>query len=86
MAETKSLTFSYKELAGILIKDQKLHEGLWGVIFEFGLAGGLFAFPPGGDVVVPTAMIPIVKVGIQRFDEANPITVDAAQVNPATNA
>ena len=34
--------------------------------------------------MVPTAIVPIQRVGIQRFDvEVEGLTVDAAEVNPA---
>jgi hypothetical protein len=82
MAETKTIMFNHKEIAKILIQKQAIHEGIWGVIFEFALAGGLIPFPPGSDIVVPGAIVPIMKIGLQRFDAHNPITVDAAEVNP----
>jgi hypothetical protein len=82
MAETKTITFTYRELAEILVRQQDQHEGHWGVFFEFAIAGGMVPFPPGSDSIVPAAIVPINKIGIQRFDDSNAFTVDAAVVNP----
>lgn len=35
------------------------------------------------DQSYPSAMIPVVEIGIQRTGNINNLTVDAAQVNPA---
>lgn len=32
--------------------------------------------------LLPAAIVPIVKLGIQQFDEENSLTVDVARVNP----
>jgi hypothetical protein len=34
-----------------------------------------------GDLL-PSAIIPVKKIGLQRFGEPNNLTVDAAEVNP----
>ena len=41
---------------------------------------------PNEIVLVPAAIIPVTKIGIQRFEEMNNLTVDAAQVNPGPKA
>ena len=38
MPETKSITFTHKEVVEALIRYNDLHEGLWGLYIEFGLA------------------------------------------------
>ena len=80
MAEIQNYTFDYKEIAEALIKKQGIHEGLWGIYMEFGIAGAN-AGPTEG-TLLPAAVVPVVKVGIQRFDKPNNLTVDAAQANP----
>jgi hypothetical protein len=82
MADVKQLTFSYKEIAEALVRHQGLHEGIWGVYVEFGIAGGNIAPAPGADLL-PAAIVPVVKFGLQRFPELNSLSVDAAIVNPA---
>lgn len=81
MAETKMFTFSYKELAEILVKQQDIHSGLWGVYIRFGIGAANIGDPENG-VLVPSAIVPVREIGLQRFDEASNLTVDAAQVNP----
>lgn len=81
MPEAKIFEYTYKELAEVLVRNQDLHEGQWGIYIKFGIRGGNIAAGPGGDVT-PAAIIPVLKIGIQRFDEANNLTVDASEVNP----
>jgi hypothetical protein len=83
MAEAKNYMFTYKEVAEALVKAQDLHEGLWGVYLEFGIGGGNIPAGPDNQTLVPAAIIPILRIGIQRFDQPNSLTVDAAEVNPA---
>ncbi|HEY6119277.1 MAG TPA: hypothetical protein VIV66_04915 [Pyrinomonadaceae bacterium] len=76
---------SYKELAEIIVRERGIHEGFWGAYVRFGLNAGNvnFALPDGSTTsVVPTAMIPILELGIQRFPEEHELTVDASKVNP----
>ena len=82
MAETKNFIFSYKEVAEALVKQQDIHEGLWGIYIEFGIAATNINTSPNDDSLVPAAIVPVLKLGIQRFDKPNNLTVDAAQVNP----
>jgi hypothetical protein len=82
MAEVQNYTFSHKEIAETLVKRLDIHEGLWGIYVEF--AFGAANVHPGPDqhTILPAAIVPIVKFGIQRFGQANSLTVDAAEVNP----
>lgn len=83
MPESKIITFTYKEIVTALVKEQNIHEGIWGLYFEFGISGVNINTPNDENTVFPAAVVPIVKVGIQRFPAENSITVDAAKVNPA---
>ena len=82
MPKTKQLTFSHQEVAAALVREQGIHEGFWGVIVEFGIGAANIA-RPGTEELLPAAIVPLVGIGIQRFDEENALTVDAAKVNPA---
>ena len=82
MPEIKNYTFEHTELTEILVRKLDIHEGFWGVSLEFGLSGGNVPTGPDGRTFLPAAITVIRKIGIQRFDEANSLTVDAAQVNP----
>jgi hypothetical protein len=81
MPEMKQVTFSHKEVAEALIRYHDIHEGLWGLYVEFGLAGANIAPVQGGDLN-PAAIIPILKLGLQRYPSPNNLTADAAVVNP----
>ncbi len=80
MAEAKQYVFTYREVAEQLVKSVDIQEGYWGVYFEFGLKA---ANVGGPDDLIPAAVLPVLKVGIQRFDEPNNLTVDAKEVNPS---
>jgi hypothetical protein len=67
-----------------LIRYNDVHEGLWGLYIEFGLAAANMG--EGPENILPTAIIPVKKIGIQRFNEANNLTVDAAEANPSKRA
>lgn len=73
--------FTHQELAEILIKHKNIHEGLWGIYVEFGL--GATNIGQGPNDMLPAAIVPIVKLGLQKFPEPNNLTVDAAKVNSA---
>jgi hypothetical protein len=80
MAEINQYTFSFKEIAEALIKKQGLREGVWGVYVEFGIAAGNIPDPAGQ--AFPAAIVPIVKLGLQRLEPNHPLAVNAAAVNP----
>jgi hypothetical protein len=82
MAEVKTYVFDYKEVAEALVKKQNIHEGLWGIYMEFGIGAGNIPAGPSEQVLLPAAIVPVVKIGIQRFDAPSSLTVDAAEVNP----
>jgi hypothetical protein len=83
MPETKNIVFTHKEVVEALIRYNDIHEGLWGLYIEFGLAGANVGPAPGGDVN-PAAVIPILKIGLQRSETPSNLTADAALVNPPT--
>ena len=86
MAEPKNYIFEFKEVAEALVKQQGLHEGIWGLYLEFGLQGANINLPPAGqdtENIIPAAIVPVMKIGLQRFDKLNQLSVDAAKVNPA---
>lgn len=84
MAEPKSYIFEYKEVAEALVKQQGLHDGIWGLYFEFGLQAANINIPPSQDMesMIPAAIVPLMKIGLQKFEKLNQLAVDAAEVNP----
>jgi hypothetical protein len=83
MPEAKNIVYDHKELAEILVKDQDIHEGLWGLYIEFGIRGANVSTDQSGKSFLPAAIVPVMKIGIQRFDKSSSLTVDASVVNPA---
>ncbi len=81
MAESTQYTFSHREVVEALIKKQGLHEDMWSLYVEFGLTAANMSGPIG-DQAVPTAIVPILKIGLQKGKTEDFLTVDAAKVNP----
>lgn len=84
MAEVNNITFTHKELAEILVKHRGIHEGVWGVYVEFGLQASNVG--PTEENLSPAAIVPVLKVGIQKFKGENSLAVDAGKVNPKKNS
>ena len=86
MPEKEKRSFTYRDLVTILVKHEGVHEGHWGLAIEFGLgaANVPIAGPDGVLSLKPVAIVPVNSIGIQKHDEPNPLTVDAAEVNPKT--
>jgi len=82
MAEANQYLFDFKEVVEALLKKQDIHEGVWGIYVEFGLKATNAG--PSESQLFPTAIVPLQKIGIQKFEKENNLTVDAAKVNPRT--
>jgi hypothetical protein len=80
MAETKSFALNHKELIEAIIKHQELHEGIWQLYVEFGLAGA--NVQTGENQVSPAAIVGIKGIGLNKVEAESPIAVDASKVNP----
>ena len=84
MPETGQYIFSFKEIVTALVKAQGLHEGVWGLFVNFGLNAQNIG--PNENELRPSAMIPILSMGLQRFEKETNLSVDAAKVNPKSVA
>jgi hypothetical protein len=82
MAEATQITFKHREIVEMLIKNQNIHEGIWGLFVRFGL--GASNIGPSDDQLQPAAIIPVLEIGLQKFEKESNIAVDAAKVNPRT--
>jgi hypothetical protein len=80
MPEPTQLKFTHKEVATALIKAQDLHDGIWGLYINFGIRG--MNVGAGEDDLQPTALVPVLNIGLQQFPKVNNLSVDAADVNP----
>lgn len=76
----------YLELARILVREYKIHEGHWHVALTFGATGGIMANlavdEKGGSRMLPAAVVPVLGLCLLQSAEHTPLTVDAAVVNP----
>lgn len=73
--------YSLQELAALMLKEQKIHEGLYELSVEIQIAVG--AVGPDADNVLPGAVLGVKSAGLRKVDKSNPLSVDASQVNPA---
>lgn len=81
MAETtQQFLFGHKDVISALIVRQGLHEGIWQLTIQFGIGASNIQNTTGE--VAPAAIVPVVKIGLQRVDEVGPLAVDAAEINP----
>jgi hypothetical protein len=80
MPEASQILFSHKEVVELLLKKQNIHEGIWGLAVKFGFSAANIGISDAD--LNPAAIIPIVQVGLQRYDKESNIAVDAAKVNP----
>lgn len=80
MAEATQISFKHRELVELLIKKQGIHEGIWGLFVKFGM-GASNVGPTEADIM-PAAIIPVLEIGIQKFEKESNIAIDAAKVNP----
>ena len=82
MPEVNKYSFTYKEIAELLVKQAGLHEDKWQIILSFGLSAANIG--PNEDQVVPAAIVGATAIGLQRATPESPpaLTVDAAEVNP----
>jgi hypothetical protein len=81
MPETNQYIFSFQEIVTALVKLNNIHEGIWGLFVNFGINAQNLG--PTETELRPAAIIPIMQMGLMRFDKENNLSVDAARVNPA---
>lgn len=80
MAEPTQIVFSYKEVVEALLRKHGIHDGIWGIYIKFGIQAANLGSSVGD--LQPTAIVPVLQIGLQKFDAENNISVDAARVNP----
>jgi hypothetical protein len=81
MPEQTSFEFTHREVVIALLKAQGITSGLWQLHVRFGLKA--MNVGSGPEDLMPSAIVPLVAVGIRKADERGNLTVDAAEVNPA---
>jgi hypothetical protein len=81
MPNDSQIWIPMQEVAKALVRERGIHEGHWGIAVTFGI--GAVNIAVAEQDLRPAAIIPIVQMGIQRFNAPNNLTVDAAEVNPS---
>src|SRR6266567_1854572 len=79
MPEATQIVFKHRELVEILLKAQGIREGIWGLYVRFGLGAQNVGVTEAD--LNPTAIIPVLEIGLQKFEKENNLSVDAAKVN-----
>ena len=82
MGDPSEFQFSFKEVVEALVKQQGIHEGIWELAAKFGLKA--VNSGPSDDQMMPTAVIPLMELGLRRTKTVHNLAVDAAKVNPAS--
>jgi hypothetical protein len=72
--------YNIKEIIEILIKHDGIHEGIYALNLEFQVGFGMAG--PTTDQSVPSAIIGVSGLSLNKVDIPTPNTVDAAAVNP----
>ncbi len=80
MAETSQIVFTFKEVVEALIKQHGVHDGIWSIFVRFGIKAANVGSSEAD--AIPTAIIPLVEIGLQKGESENNISVDASRVNP----
>ena len=80
MAEATQITFTHREVVEALLKKHGVHEGLWGIYVKFGIKAANVGASESD--VMPAAIVPVLEIGIQKFDTESNLSVDAAKANP----
>ena len=78
---TPPTALSLQEMGVLLVRHYGLHDGLWDVALEIQAAIGQFGLPPND--VLPGAMFRVSRIGLTKAAQVGPLTVNAAEINPA---
>ncbi len=81
MPEPNQILYQLNEVAELMVKAQGITEGHWGLLARFGISGANVQTAEGK--LLPSAIVPILELGIQKFEQPSSLTVDASKVNPA---
>lgn len=77
MPETTQFIFTHKEVVQALLARQNITSGIWGLYLKFGIAATNIG--PSPSDLNPAAIVPVLEIGLQRFEEVNNLSVDASR-------
>ena len=78
MPEASQIEYNLREVAEIMVREAGITEGHWMVVVRFKWAAATIGTSP--DELSPSAIVGIDKIGIQRADSPNSLSVDAARL------
>jgi len=76
MAASTNIVFTYKEVVEALLRKQSMSSGIWGLYIKFGI--GAANIVAAASDMQPTAIVPVLEIGLQPFEQVNNLSVDAA--------
>lgn len=82
MAEITRIDYSTKELIGLMLKDQNIHEGNWILTATFLQSAINIGHSTEHSDIAPASLSILNRIGIEHVNEPLPFSVDAAIVNP----
>lgn len=80
MAETPKYECNAQELVTAMIKHKGIHEGIWALELRFNFGAMNFQGPDGK--IRPASVSAVDTYILAQVDQASPLAVDAAIVNP----
>ncbi len=80
MPEISQIGFKHTEIVELMLKKMGIHEGIWALFIRFGI--GASNVGPSESELNPAAIIPVLEIGLQKFEKETNVSVDAAKVNP----
>ena len=80
MAESTQLIFTHKEVVEALIEKHGISTGIWGLYIKFGIGAANMAPQTAPAELHPTAIVPVLEIGLQKFDQEGNLSVDAASL------
>lgn len=83
-SQSETIVTDHRTVVEALIKHHDIHEGIWGLFLRFGLSATNVG--ENDQKLMPAAIIPVVEIGLQRFEKETGLSMDAAKVNPKATA
>lgn len=82
MPEIQTYSFTHKEIMELMIRESGIHEGKWMLQVNFGFTAGNFG--PSDGETYPGGIVLVNRLGLTKAtaDSPEPLTVDAAKINP----
>ena len=77
---SQTIVTSHKTVVEALLKFHNINEGIWGLFVRFGIAAANAG--ENEQQLMPAAIVPVLVIGLQKFEKETNISVDAAKVNP----